>query len=89
MGEEGADLFRFILLNGGETLIRDFTPGQDTIALRAFNIASFDALMENIEVDSHGNTIIHHDVPSGFVTETITLYGITPDQLQESDFIFS
>ncbi len=87
-GGAGADVFIF-QRGHGDDRIEDFQPGTDIIDLSAFNYSSpstigWSALQANITTVGGGALIDLSDWGGG----TISLYGVTADQLTEDMFKF-
>jgi len=85
-GSGEGDTFRFFTYYAegpGSDTIHDFTPGQDVLDFHL--VGTRPASMDDIDLiaaDGHGNTVIEEgDVH-------VTLLGVCPEWLSESDFIF-
>jgi Ca2+-binding RTX toxin-like protein len=79
-GGLGDDHFAFTDGDGNDT-VTDFSSG-DVIALHAYDISDFAALLLHME-QSGGDTVITFDPEN-----SITLHGVMPSQLHAEDFLF-
>ncbi len=90
VGGAGRDIFAYTFRGSGRDVITDFRQGEDRIDLSVFGIADLATLLPFI-TQSLGNTVISlfvNDFSNG-VNETITINGISNNQLAASDFIFN
>ncbi|EFO32557.1 putative large exoprotein involved in heme utilization or adhesion [Roseibium sp. TrichSKD4] len=80
-GGAGSDTFHFKAVEAGSDVISDFS-ADDVISLEGFGIDTFEVLMTKVEVVNSNTLITVSD------TQSISLNGIDPTQLQQDDFQF-
>ena len=81
-GEAGDDVFE-VSAGDGQTTIRDFGTGDDSISLDGLGIDSFTALRDRMSGDGDATTI---DLGGG---ETLVLSGVSAGDLNAGDFMMS
>ena len=82
-GDGGADTFVFGIGTGVDT-VADFRVGIDKLDLSAFGFASFAALLEVVQDDGSGNSVI--DLDGG---DRVILRGVTKAQLSSGDMVLT
>jgi Ca2+-binding RTX toxin-like protein len=85
----GAGRDAFVYAHFGQQLdtVTDFRQGEDVIDLRSTNIGTFATLQQLLLNDAHGNAVIT-SVRNG-LTSTITLAGVSANELTSADFVFA
>ncbi|HJZ34030.1 MAG TPA: hypothetical protein VKF35_23130 [Hyphomicrobiaceae bacterium] len=86
-GGAGSDAFVYALSDQHHDVVTDFRQGEDVIDLRAANISDFATVAQLLSNDAQGNAVI--TTVTNDATSTITLTGISAEQLTAADFMFA
>ncbi len=88
VGNTGSDIFEFVRTsaNNGNTVIADFTQGQDTLSFKDYGFTSMEDLSITQQDEGARITLFLEEWSS---VASITLAGVHIDALTEGDFVFT